>query len=93
MVPLLGMGLFQMLKCVRLPKWMTGNAFPLYLMHSMFVKISVIFIVALGVRDMMDGSIVIWIVRVLFASSLAIGFAVGLKKYLPCVAEVLFGGR
>lgn len=93
MVPLLGMGLFKILKCVRLPKWMTGNAFALYLMHSMFVKISIAFIVALGMRDMMDGSIAIWMARVLFASSLAIGFAVGLKKYLPRVAEVLFGGR
>ena len=93
MVPLLGMGLFKMLKCVRLPKWMTGNAFALYLMHSMFVKISVAFIVALGMRGMMDGSIAIWMARVLFASSVSIGSAVSLKKYLPCVAEVLFGGR
>ena len=93
MVPLLGIGLFKILQCVRLPKWMTGNAFALFLMHSMFVKISVVFIAVLGMRDFMDELHVVWMARVLLASSLEIGFAAGLKKYLPRVAELLFGGR
>lgn len=93
MVPILGIGLFGIFRSVSLPKLLVGNTFPVYLMHVIFVKVSVAVIVALGIRDIMDGSIFVWFARVLFAVGLSIGSAAVLKKYLPHMSELLFGGR
>ena len=93
MVPILGIGLFGVFRRVSLPKWLVGNAFPVYLLHVIFVKVSVVVIVALGIRDTMDGSIVVWMARGLFAVGLSIGSAAIVKKYLPHMSELLFGGR
>lgn len=72
---------------------LTGNAFSVYLMHGIFIKVSIFILIVLGVRNIMDDSLAVWFARVFFAVGMSIGFTVILKKYLPRVSWLLFGGR
>ena len=80
-------------KTIRLPKICVGNSFSLYLMHGIFLVLTMIMTIAIGIRDQVDGSIVIAFVRWAVAVCLSLLLAECLRRYYPRVASVLFGGR
>ena len=93
MVPILGSGMFIALEHVTLPSWMIGKAFPIYLLHQTFLLFSIVIITLLGFRDMMNASIVIWLIRFTFAVTLSFWVSIFIRNYMPTVSKLLFGGR
>ena len=93
MVPTLMAGLFDALKSIRLPMWIVGNAFAVYLIHQNLLLFSIVAITVLGLRNLMDTSIVIWLVRFAFAVFMSIAIAICMRRFFPRVADLLFGGR
>lgn len=94
MVPIAIIGVFTIMPASDLPSAFRGTAFPMYLMHNMFLSISSLMLVALGVRDLQGiGMFGILIFRTLFAigsSVLVVGFV---RSYTPRLSIPLFGGR
>lgn len=85
--------LLWLLGSVRLPKYVTMNSFPIFLMHSTMLKISLVVIVAVGIRRQMDTSTSLALVRVLFAVSASIIVSQNIRKFAPRAAAYIFGGR
>lgn len=93
MVPVLGFGVFYALERVRFPSWLTRNAFPIYLLHQVFLLFSIVILTLLGLRGMMNTSIVIWVLRFVFALTLSFVSTILLRNYMPNVSRLLLGGR
>ena len=93
MVPALMAGLFYVLDRIKFPTWITGNAFAVYLIHQNFLLFSIVAISLLNLRPLMDTSIVIWLLRFAFAVFMSIAIACCMRRFLPRVANLLFGGR
>lgn len=93
MVPSLMTGLFYALRGMKLPTWIAGNAFAVYLIHQNFLLLTIAAITVLGLRNLMDTSIVIWLVRFSVAVFMSIAIACCMRRFLPRVARLLFGGR
>lgn len=84
---------WELCKYVRLPRVCAANSFSLYLMHSYFLLFSIAILVVIGARGAMDGSVVVFFMRWLFAIIVSLGTAELLRRYLPKISNVLFGGR
>lgn len=93
MVPPLMAGLFYALRGIKLPTWIAGNAFAVYLIHQNFLLLTIAAITVLGLRNLMDTSIVIWLVRFSVAVFMSIAIACCMRRFLPRTAGLLFGGR
>ncbi len=93
MVPALMAGLFYAMRGVKLPTWIVGNAFPIYLLHQSFLLISIVAISLLGLRNFMDVSVAIWLMRSTFASLMSIAITLCVRTVSPHMAQLLFGGR
>lgn len=93
MVPVLIALAWRSLASVRLPTWCTTNTFGLYVIHGIFLLSSIAFIVAIGLRPYMNTSITIAVLRMFFAILLSTLLSQTIKKFIPAVAHLLFGGR
>ena len=93
MVPALMIGLLYVLRNMKLATWITGNAFAIYLIHQTFLLVSIVALSVLGLRSFMDVSVVIWLIRFVFAVVMSIFIACCIHKFFPCTASLLFGGR
>ena len=93
MVPILMVGLFHVLRNVKLPICIVENVFAVYLTHQTFLLFSIVAVTALGLRNSLDMSIVIWLARFTFAVFMTMAIACCLRRYLPRVASFIFGGR
>lgn len=72
---------------------LSGYSFPIYLMHGMFLTISSVALALCGIRTSTCANMWIWAARALFAVVGSIGATWLLRRYLPKVASVIFGGR
>ena len=93
MVPALMAGLFYALRSMKLPTGGGGNAFAVYLIHQNALLLSIVAITVLGLRNLMDTSLVIWLVRFAFAVFMSIAIAICVRRFFPRAADLLFGGR
>ena len=93
MVPVLIALAWRSFASIRLPIWCTANAFALYVMHGIFLSLSIALIAAIGLRPYMDTSITTAVVRMSLSILLSTLIAQILKRILPALAAVLFGGR
>ena len=93
MVPILMVGMFHSLRVVKFPSFVSGSAFALYLMHTKFLLLSIAIITILGGREIMSSSVALWFVRCGFATVASVVVAVFIKKYMPFVSRLIFGGR
>ena len=84
---------WQICKYIRLPKMCIVNSFALYLMHSHFLLLSIAILIVIGLRDALDGSLVVFAMRLLFSVIVSLMLAVLMKRYFPKVSGFLFGGR
>lgn len=91
-VPIL-VGTWNLVRYVALPRWCTRNAFALYVLHGIFLKISIVLIVVLKVRSMMDVSVLLACARWVFGICFAIATAQVVRLIWPRCASILFGGR
>lgn len=78
---------------IKLPKWCVDNSFALYVMHITFLNISIVMISMLGFRASMETSVTIALVRFIVAIGLSLLTASIIKRYLPNMSRLLFGGR
>lgn len=93
MVPALMAGAFHVIRGIKLPNWITSNAFAMYLIHQNLLLLSIVAISLLGMRRNMDISVAIWAIRFVFTVSMSIAIACCIRKFLPRIASLLFGGR
>lgn len=93
MVPPLLICIWRGLSAARLPDWCTGNSFALYVMHGTFLSLSIVFVVASGVRSYMGTSLSLAALRMAFAIAGSLCLSQVVKRFCPGVARVLFGGR
>lgn len=80
-------------KHIRLPRAYVANSFALYLIHSHLLLFSIVVFVVIGQRDAMNVSILAFALRWLFAVVVSLALAAMIKRCLPKVAVLLFGGR
>lgn len=78
---------------LRLPTWCWENAFAIYVLHGIFLLVSIAILVALNLRVAMAQSLAIALGRFMFAVGASLAVALLLKKLFPKVAYLLFGGR
>jgi len=78
---------------IRFPFALTQNAFPIYLMHIHFLVLSIVLISAFGLRPYMRGSVALMFARVLFATMMSLSMAWFIRRRMPKVSSILFGGR
>ncbi len=94
MVPIALLGVFAIMPARDLPAVFRGAAFPMYLMHNMFLSISSLMLVALGIRDLQGlGMFCILVFRTLFALGGSILVVFLLRRVSSRMTFVLFGGR
>ena len=78
---------------IRLPTILVRNSFALYLMHGIFLTISIIPVTLLGMRAVMYSSLVIVLLRMSFAIVMSLLCAELIRHTMPSIASVLLGGR
>lgn len=85
MVFCLFVGVFSIMTCRPLPKFLTGVAFPIYILHVFVRVIPWRFLIANSIW----GFIATWMITVAGSISLAVVF----RKIFPRAASIAFGGR
>ena len=93
MVPLLLVGVWTVMSGLNPPILLVRQSFAIYVLHGLFLHVSIALVVMLGFRSLMDTSLLISAVRWLFAIGCSIIVSLVLKRSTPRVATVLFGGR
>lgn len=93
MVPGLMCMVWCLTKRIRLPVALVQDSFALYLMHGIFLTISIVPVTLLGMRSVMFSSFAIVLARVAFGIIASLLCAELIKRRMPCIADVLFGGR
>ena len=86
-VPLLMLGLWGLIPSVRWPKWLTSCAFPIFLLHVFAIGVYNNFLV----RDV--SGVLAFAAKYAFSVGLPIVAVVVMRRMLPKVAELAFGGR
>ena len=91
-VPLM-VSIWKVCKYIRMPQIIAMNSFPLYLMHSYFLLLSIALLHVIGARKTMDNSITVIIIRCVFSIVASLALTTVIKKRAPKFATILFGGR
>ena len=78
---------------IRFPKWCLDNSFALYVMHMVFMNVSIIMVSLMGLRASMLTSVIISFFRFFIAIAGSLLLACLLKRAIPHGARLLFGGR
>jgi hypothetical protein len=78
---------------IHLPRWCTENSFAIDVIHANILILSVVFFVLSGLREHMSRSIGLALARLALACACSLLVATFLKRTMPNVAKVLFGGR
>ena len=86
-IPFVMAGLWFLIPAAAWPSWLVGNAFAIYVMHPVFLRLMLEPQRMLPARPSM--CFVEWGIAVILSMLLAIG----LRKTLPGVAHLVFGGR
>ena len=94
MVPILmaGVGCY-VIRGLKLPPWIMSNTFPIYLLHQNLLLLSTAAISAIGLKGCANFSILIWLIRILFAVLMSIIIACCIRHFFPRASNLLFGGR
>ncbi len=94
--PLLLLGTWALVPDTIIPKWLTSCSFPVYVTHRivLFVMLSLSRNVPV-LRDsvFVSASFAAWFMWAFLAFSIPVLFAVIIRKTLPRMASVIFGGR
>ena len=91
-IPCVMIGVWKLVQNVRIPREITSCAFPLYLIHVIFVKVLWLAVSNTGYGNIAEscaGLIASW----LFCTVCPIVCISGFRKYLPKVSYFVFGGR
>lgn len=86
-LPLLMAGLWSVVPNVRWPRWLTSCAFPVFLLHVFAIGVYNNFLV----RDV--SGVLAFAAKYAFSVGLPIVAVVVMRRMLPKVAELVFGGR
>ena len=89
-VPFLMLSLWYLIPETKAPKWITGMAFPVYILHYPIVGIVVtIFVKRIPFLNVSGRYLMQWITS--FVCSMVVCFL--MRRFVPRTAKVLFGGR
>ena len=87
-VPFLLYGFWSLMPELKLPAWLEGVSFPIFVLHPFFVRL---FNVVTGLVN--DASVPVVLARVAIALAASILVTRLLKRFAPAAGEFLFGGR
>ena len=93
MVPLLIIGVWSIIKYIKLPFWCMRQTFAIFVLHGIFLYISIVCVVALQLKGIMGTSLMVWACRLIFATVCSILVSLMCKRVSPFLAYILFGGR
>lgn len=85
-------GVWALLPAKPWPRWLTGAAFPLYLLHLFFIETAA-FLVARFAPPGIPGGVAEYLGGWALAVGASICVTVALRRWWPWAAGVLFGGR
>lgn len=87
-VPFLLYGFWSLMPDLKLPVWLEGVSFPIFVLHPFFVRL---FNVVTGLVN--DASVPVVLARVAIALTASILLTRLVKRFAPAAGEFLFGGR
>lgn len=87
-IPLFMLGLWLLMPTSQIPKWLTGMAFPIYLIHPFVIKLF-----SSAMERMGNGSLLLLLVQFVCVVGLSIGCAQVIRIFAPRWSVWLFGGR
>ena len=85
-IPFMLYGLWSIVSCKELPKWLVSCSFGVYLIHKFVLLVLKSFI-------NVNSSVIAYVGCAIIAFSASIAIVIELRMCMPCVAKVLFGGR
>ena len=93
LVPFFLVGIFGLMTENRLPRFITGSSFPMFLMHNMLLSLSSLGFKFIGLYGIEKYSLIMMFSR----AAIAIGFSIVISRYIhrcfPRVSMIIFGGR
>lgn len=92
-VPFLMFGVLSILPIKKLPQYLVGNAFAIFLMHNIFLSLVAMGLMVARLHDSPMLQVPIMILRLVMAVAISIIVAQYLRKFFPKAAAVVFGGR
>lgn len=92
-VPLIMAGVFYMIPTCRWPQDLVGNAFPVFLIHNIFLSILAMLLLLFEMPKTEGYAIVGMFVRFVLAILLSVLAAKSIRKVTPGLATIIFGGR
>ena len=92
-VPFLLIGFWGVGKYIHANKDLISLSFHVYLLHPIFLLLSIAILTILGLRTMQNTSVFIALLRSFFAIAMAITVSLMLKAYCKPLARIIFGGR
>ena len=92
-VPIALFAVWNIIPLCELPRWLTAAAFPVYLLHPFLFYFVYGGMVALHSEQLVAKSISVYLLVVTFVFSLSVIISALMRRFVPTVARVLFGGR
>ena len=93
LIPVTGYGVWLLIPERKWPSWLTGTAFPIFLLHSFIFVFIDRFTHTFAGLGALEGSLPGFLLKGLLGIIGAIGVTLILRRYLPRCASILFGGR
>lgn len=93
LIPVTGYGVWLLIPERKWPSWLTGTAFPIFLLHSFIFVFIDRFTHTFAGLGALEGSLPGFLLKGLLGIVGAIGVTLILRRYLPRCASILFGGR
>lgn len=92
-IPFMMLSLWWIIPAKALPGWLSGTAFPIYLLHLFALKSTMFVAGGLLGRDYVNHTLTGVFIQWCFALGMSVLLAVVLRRIMPRSAALLFGGR
>lgn len=93
MICALALGLLTIMPSQELPSYLRSVSFPVYLIHWMVLMVLAGVRSALHMRDLIMHSVLLTILTAVMAIVISVVIAKAIYRFLPKVANIVFGGR
>lgn len=92
-LPFVMYGIWSLMPRTALPMWICSHSFSIYLLHQIFFIFVSLGVKALGCREIISQKVIFVIVDVFVAVAFSVVLSNLMKKFIPRIARVVFGGR
>lgn len=75
------------------PRWLTGSAFPIFLLHSAVITGFMAIFSVTGTKAIMESSILSFFAQIVGVILICVGISFLLRRSLPRLSSIAFGGR